>query len=46
MECYNIAKNQWTMGPDMNSRRAMHNACVLGDLLYVFGGAKNAAKDL
>ena len=34
------------MGPDMNSRRAMHNACILGDLLYVFGGTKNAAKDL
>ena len=34
------------MGPNMNSCRAMHNACVLGDLLYVFGGTKNAEKDL
>ena len=43
---YDIATNQWSVATAMNARRAMHNANVMGDSLYVFGGIKNAAQEL
>ena len=46
VDMYDIAKNTWTSGPDMNVTRIMHNTCQLGDSVYAFGGIKNANMEL
>ena len=39
---YDIAKNKWSDGPQMQATRVMHCVCLLGDSIYAFGGIKNA----
>ena len=38
MEKYDIANDTWTTGPSMETPRAAHSSCCLGQNFYVFAG--------
>lgn len=42
---YDPAKKAWTKLPDLPSPRSSHDAVVIGDTLYVFGGWQMKGKD-
>ncbi len=42
LRIYDIASDTWSDGPNFGGPRAFHNAVVLGNRMYVFGGKDSA----
>ena len=38
VQVYDIVRDMWERGPELNRGRESHSSCVLGTTVYVFGG--------
>ena len=46
VERYDINKNSWSSGPDLNIPRKSHSSCVLSDHIYTFCGCNKKTLEL
>ena len=46
VEKYNIIENNWVKMPNLSAVRYFHVSCIMGNVIYVFGGIDTRLNDV